>query len=151
MSIPTYTMSCFKLPITLCDELGKLMSHFWWGQRKKEKKIHWVSWNSMCKPKGKVEWVLRTFMLLIWLYSHHDPNMDDASWPKPLLCCTKCLEQSIFLIPALWRQRLAIPHHTHREVYYMHTSYSKKEPVIGLAQVILLSYGLTTGCRVGLT
>lgn len=43
MSIPTYMMNCFKLPLTLCDELEKLMTRFWWGQHQEETKIHWVS------------------------------------------------------------------------------------------------------------
>lgn len=29
--IPTYTMSCFKLPITLCHEIESLVWKFWWG------------------------------------------------------------------------------------------------------------------------
>ena len=30
-AIPTYTMSCFKLPIGLCTELESLIRKFWWG------------------------------------------------------------------------------------------------------------------------
>ncbi|GMY21089.1 hypothetical protein FCV25MIE_16330 [Fagus crenata] len=26
-----------------------LVSKFWWGQRKEERKIHWLGWNQMCK------------------------------------------------------------------------------------------------------
>ena len=32
-AIPTFTMSCFKLPMGLCDEIEKLIRKFWWGQR----------------------------------------------------------------------------------------------------------------------
>lgn len=53
MSIPTYIMSCFKLSRTLCDELGKLMACFLWGQQKEETKIYWISWKNVCKPKGE--------------------------------------------------------------------------------------------------
>ena len=38
LTIPTYTMSCFKLPDSLCDELTAMIRKFWWGQRKDEKK-----------------------------------------------------------------------------------------------------------------
>ena len=31
LAIPTYTMSCFKLPDTLCDELIAKIRKFWWG------------------------------------------------------------------------------------------------------------------------
>ena len=42
LSIPTYTMSYFKLPISLCTELESLIARFWWGQKKEENKIRWV-------------------------------------------------------------------------------------------------------------
>ena len=29
--IPTSTMSCFKIPDSLCDEMTNLISNFWWG------------------------------------------------------------------------------------------------------------------------
>ena len=41
-SIPTFTMSCFKLPVTLCQEIESLTRKFWWGQRGERRKIHWV-------------------------------------------------------------------------------------------------------------
>ena len=50
---PTYMMSCFKLPNTLCKELNAMMSKFWWGQKEKERKMAWVSWEKMCKPKSE--------------------------------------------------------------------------------------------------
>ncbi|XP_030970164.1 uncharacterized protein LOC126728195 [Quercus robur] len=31
-AILTYTMSCFKLPDLLCDELMGMIQNFWWGQ-----------------------------------------------------------------------------------------------------------------------
>lgn len=30
-AVPTYTMSCFRLPDALCDELTGLVRQFWWG------------------------------------------------------------------------------------------------------------------------
>ena len=52
-AIPTYTMSCFKLPITLCHEIEKLIRKFWWGQRGDRRKVHWVRWEEMCNHKDK--------------------------------------------------------------------------------------------------
>ena len=50
-AVPTYTMSCFQLRKTLCDDLESMMKNFWWGQRNQESKIAWVSWKKMCKSK----------------------------------------------------------------------------------------------------
>ena len=41
-AIPTYTMGCFKLPLTLCHEIEVLIWKFWWGERGNRRKIHWV-------------------------------------------------------------------------------------------------------------
>ena len=51
---PTYTMSCFKLPDSLCKELNSMMSNFWWGQKEKERKMAWISWEKLGTPKK--EW-----------------------------------------------------------------------------------------------
>ncbi|XP_057457734.1 uncharacterized protein LOC130748518 [Lotus japonicus] len=51
-AIPTYIMSCFKLPESVCASMASLMANFWWGQKNSEKKIHWMSWANLCKPKA---------------------------------------------------------------------------------------------------
>ncbi|XP_065628492.1 uncharacterized protein LOC136067104 [Quercus suber] len=52
-AIPTFTMSCFKLPTTLCHEIETLIRKFWWGQRGERRKVHWVKWGDMCQDKGQ--------------------------------------------------------------------------------------------------
>ena len=42
-AIPTYTMSCFRLPKTWCDGINSLVSKYWWGQKADEHKIHWIN------------------------------------------------------------------------------------------------------------
>ena len=37
-AVPTYTMSVFKLPNTLCDEMMSMVRCFWWGQANEKKK-----------------------------------------------------------------------------------------------------------------
>ena len=39
-AIPTYTMSCFKLPVGLCSEIESLIRRFWWGHKGERRKIH---------------------------------------------------------------------------------------------------------------
>ena len=52
VAIPTYIMGCFKILDSLCDDLTSMIRNFWWGQKSEEKKIPWVSWEKMCKPKA---------------------------------------------------------------------------------------------------
>ena len=51
----TYTMSCFKLPDSLCKDLSAMMSNFWWGQKEKERKLTWVAWEKLCMLKEEGE------------------------------------------------------------------------------------------------
>ena len=51
-AIPTYTMSYFRLPDSLCEELTSMIRKFWWGQQKEEKRIAWLSWEKLCVPKS---------------------------------------------------------------------------------------------------
>ena len=37
----------------LCDEIESLIRKFWWGQRGDRRKIHWVSYEVLCKPKAE--------------------------------------------------------------------------------------------------
>ena len=50
-AIPTYTMSCFKLPKGLIKELEVLISKFWWRHNRDSRKVHWVKWERLCKAK----------------------------------------------------------------------------------------------------
>ena len=50
---PMYTMNCFKLSDSLCNELNSLIRNFWWGQREKERKLARLAWEKMCVPKSE--------------------------------------------------------------------------------------------------
>jgi hypothetical protein len=48
-AIPTYCMSVFMLPKTLCSKINILMQSFWWGTSG----IHWMKWSKMGAPKSR--------------------------------------------------------------------------------------------------
>ena len=52
-SIPTFAMSCFKLLVGLCKEIEMQIRKFWWGERGGQRKIHWKSWEILCKLKSE--------------------------------------------------------------------------------------------------
>lgn len=49
--IPTFAMSCFELPIGLCNQIQSVLTRFWWDAKKGENKICWVSWDKLTLPK----------------------------------------------------------------------------------------------------
>jgi len=51
-TIPTYIMSCYKLPDGCCKDIKSMLAKFWWGSKEGERKIHWMSWERMSKSKN---------------------------------------------------------------------------------------------------
>lgn len=39
-AIPTYSMSYFKIPDSLCEEITSLIRNFWWGNGRMSEKWH---------------------------------------------------------------------------------------------------------------
>lgn len=50
-SIPAYSMSVFKLPVSLCKDIEMMIWKFWWGHGER-KKLHWVKWSTLCSSKS---------------------------------------------------------------------------------------------------
>jgi hypothetical protein len=46
-AIPTYIMSCFLLPKSLCHHIESMTCKFWWGNSPDKRKIHWVKWSQL--------------------------------------------------------------------------------------------------------
>ena len=41
--IPSYSMSLFKLPKSICDNINFLLARYWWGQNHEERKIRSIN------------------------------------------------------------------------------------------------------------
>lgn len=52
-AIPTYCISCFKLPKGLCDDINRMCARFWWGAVGDRRKIYWASWKKLCVSKDR--------------------------------------------------------------------------------------------------
>ena len=50
-AIPTYSMSCFKLPKGLIKEIETMICKFCWGYSGDRRKVHWVKWECLCQAK----------------------------------------------------------------------------------------------------
>ncbi|XP_073019456.1 uncharacterized protein [Primulina eburnea] len=50
-SIPTYAMSCFHIPKSICEAIEQECANFWWGMEEGRKRMHWIAWHTLCEPK----------------------------------------------------------------------------------------------------
>lgn len=50
-AIPCYSMTCFKLPKSLCKQIQSLLTRFWWDANPEKRKMCWVAWNTLTLPK----------------------------------------------------------------------------------------------------
>ena len=54
-AIPSHAMSCFDPTKTLCDDIMKMICHFWWAQQDQQNKMHWLSKETLCTQKENGE------------------------------------------------------------------------------------------------
>jgi len=52
-AILNFTMSCFKLLVSLCNEIVAMIRKFYWGQKGEQRKIRWKKCKTLCKPKSE--------------------------------------------------------------------------------------------------
>lgn len=50
--IPSHSMQCFKLPVSLCKRIQSAVTRFWWDDTEGQHKMAWVSWDKMTQPKA---------------------------------------------------------------------------------------------------
>lgn len=55
-SVPTYWMSCFRLPVPVCRKITTYISNYWWGSSVDNHKIHWLRWNRLTVVKQMEKW-----------------------------------------------------------------------------------------------
>nr|XP_040258536.1 uncharacterized protein LOC109764695 [Aegilops tauschii subsp. strangulata] len=50
-AIPTYVMGVFKLLMSVCDDLNRMVRNFWWGASEGKRKTHWLAWPKILAHK----------------------------------------------------------------------------------------------------
>ncbi|KAL1827804.1 hypothetical protein ACET3Z_006216 [Daucus carota] len=50
-TLPSFWMSLFLIPSTMCEEIERKMNAFLWGNGANSKGVKWISWSKMCMPK----------------------------------------------------------------------------------------------------
>ncbi|XP_056843105.1 uncharacterized protein LOC130495678 [Raphanus sativus] len=51
-AIPTFSMTCFLLPVGLCKKIQSILTRFFWDGNDSKRKICWISWDNLTKPKS---------------------------------------------------------------------------------------------------
>jgi hypothetical protein len=45
-------MGIFRFTVGLIEELNKIMRDFWWGDEHERRRMHWMSWDKVTRPKS---------------------------------------------------------------------------------------------------
>ena len=102
-AIPSYIMSSFMLPASICNKLDQSFKNFWWGfPPAKVRNLSLKSWSSLCLPKDagglgfkKMKEVNQALISKLGWKLH---NNLDSLWVNQLQC--KYLSTSSFLSPS---------------------------------------------------
>ncbi|XP_059310845.1 uncharacterized protein LOC132062256 [Lycium ferocissimum] len=52
-AIPTYALTCFRMPDRLCEQITSLFNRFGWGKDEEVRKMHLEKWERLCDAKSK--------------------------------------------------------------------------------------------------
>jgi hypothetical protein len=111
-AIPTYTMSVFQLPRTLCQDINTMMSQFWWGHKNNVKKIAWMSWGRMGLSKdvrGLGYRDLECFNMALlakqgWRLAHNPDSLVARIFKEKYYCGSTFMEAALGRTPSYaWR------------------------------------------------
>ncbi|XP_023633877.1 uncharacterized protein LOC111829331 [Capsella rubella] len=50
-ALPTYVMSCFRLPKTITSKLTSAVAKYWWSSNGQTGGMHWKAWDKLCSSK----------------------------------------------------------------------------------------------------
>ena len=64
-AVPTYVMSCYRLPQDTCKKLSAAVARFWWSTSNNNKGFHWVAWDKICVPLDEGGLGFRDFNLAL--------------------------------------------------------------------------------------
>ena len=52
-ALPTYVMSCYRLPKTITSKLTSAIAKFWWSSNGESRGMHWMAWDKVCYSKSE--------------------------------------------------------------------------------------------------
>ncbi|XP_010495306.1 PREDICTED: uncharacterized protein LOC104772378 [Camelina sativa] len=50
-AVPTFVMSCYRLPKTITSKLTSAVAKFWWSSNGQSGGMHWIAWERLCCSK----------------------------------------------------------------------------------------------------
>jgi hypothetical protein len=105
-AVPTYPMSCFKLPSPICKKMTTYISNYWWGSSIDNHKIHWLKWEKLTEPKLEGGMGFRDTVLF------HQALLGKKGWRllfRPQALCSRVLKgkyfpNTDFLVATRWKK-----------------------------------------------
>jgi hypothetical protein len=92
-AVSTYPMGCFRLSDRMCNSLTLIALGFWWGSAEGRRKVPWISWDRMCKPKNRGCMGFRSY------FAFNQALLAKQAWriiTAPLSLCSRVLRARYF-------------------------------------------------------